>query len=116
MLGNKQVIISLITASMIVFFIATMSERPHYILSVTDFLSATPASDAEYRVHGAARLSIEKQTFMLCDEYDACIRVTLIDDTIPLPEPNKKLIIFGTWRTDFLEAHELITPCHEDIR
>lgn len=114
--GNKQVIISLITASVIVFFIATMSERPQYILSVTTFLAATPTSDAEYRVHGAARLSEEKRAFMLCDVHDACIRVTLNDENIPLPESDKKLIVFGTWRTDFLEAHELITPCHEDIR
>jgi len=115
MSGNKQVVFSLIVAVIIICFMAFMSEQPGYTLDAAEFLAALPKQDAEYRVQGVVRAADRDGAYHLCSE-DKCL--TFVWDAAQTAQPpvDQKIVVFGRWQQNILNATKFITPCHDDVR
>ncbi len=102
-------------AILIIGFMAFMSEQPGYTQDAAEFSVASPKQGASYRVQGVVRASKRPQTYLLCSG-EACIPFLLDASSSTKPPVGQKIVVFGRWQQDVLEASQFITPCHDNIR
>lgn len=105
-----QIIFSLVTAIIIVFFLVVISGETTYMQSVAAFLAAPQKEDQSYRIEGTVS-EFTAAHLTLCEK-DACILVNIEHvQNVPTIKSGITLVVFGTWKDSAMIADDLITPC-----
>lgn len=110
--NKSQVLFSLAIAFFIIVCLAIASamEQPSYVTNVKDFVTLPHVDNQFYRLQGFVQ-SPSDARFALCADQN-CIQVDATKATNRSAiQPNRSLVVFGKWRTNYLEATEIITPC-----